>query len=287
MRWLVTGARGQLGSDLLRLLTDPADQVHGLASADLDITDGPAVEAAVAGFKPDVILNAAAYTAVDAAETDEDRAHAVNGAGPGLLAASAVRHGARLIHVSTDYVFSGACSTPYEPGDETDPKSAYGRTKLAGELAVREVAPELGYVVRTSWVYGAGGGNFVKTMARLEKTHATVSVVDDQRGSPTYAYDLATGLIELARSDAPAGIYHFTNAGETTWFGLTRELFTGLGADPERVLPTTTDAFPRPAPRPAYSVLSPRSWRDAGLTPARGWQDALHSALAAGLLASD
>jgi dTDP-4-dehydrorhamnose reductase len=154
----------------------------------------------------------------------------------------------------------------------------YGRTKLAGEEAVREILPDAACVVRTAWVYGASGQNFVKTMARLEKERDTVSVVDDQRGSPTWSRDLANGLLALAGSDVRAGVLHATNRGETTWYGFTKAIFEELGADPERVLPTTTDAFPRPAPRPAYSVLSPRSWDEAGLPPLPDWRSALAAA---------
>ena len=162
----------------------------------------------------------------------------------------------------------------------TAPRSAYGRTKLAGELAVRELAPEHGYVVRTAWVYGATGSNFVKTMARLERDRDTLEVVDDQRGSPTWSADLARGLVQLAGSDAAPGIYHCTGSGETSWFGLARAVFDELGADPERVRPTTTDKFPRPAPRPAYSVLSDAAWRAAGLSPLPHWRAALRQAFA-------
>ncbi len=221
------------------------------------------------------MINAAAYTAVDAAEADEAAAYLSNATAPALLAAAVARHGGRLIHVSTDYVFAGDATTPYEVDAPTAPKSAYGRTKLAGELAVRELLPDRGYVVRTAWVYGATGANFVKTMARLEGDRDTVSVVDDQRGSPTWSADLAAGLIELARSDVAAGIYHCTNTGDTTWFGFTQAIFEELGADPARVLPTTTDAFPRPAPRPSYSVLSNQAWVAAGLTPLPHWRTAL------------
>jgi dTDP-4-dehydrorhamnose reductase len=281
VRWMITGARGQVGSDLQRVLADagidPA-AIHALGSAELDITDRGAVEAAYADFRPDVVINAAAYTAVDDAETAEDRAYAVNATGPALLAAAAVRHGAKLVHVSTDYVFAGDADAPYQVSDETAPKSAYGRTKLAGEQAVLELAPELGFVVRTAWVYGATGSNFVKTMAKLERSHETVSVVDDQRGSPTWSQDLARGLVELASSAAPGGIYHCTNSGDTTWHGFTQAIFAELGANPERVLPTTSDKFPRPAPRPAYSVLSDEAWRAAGLQPLPDWRAALHSA---------
>ncbi|MDQ2958847.1 MAG: dTDP-4-dehydrorhamnose reductase [Actinomycetota bacterium] len=281
MRWLITGAHGQLGSDLQRVLAPTAgstDQVAALGSKDLDITDRAAIAAAVAETAPEVIVNAAAYTAVDAAETDEERAYAINATGPALLAAEAARSGAKLIQVSTDYVFDGRASVPYPVDAPTNPQSAYGRTKLAGELAVRELAPQLGYLVRTAWVYGASGANFVKTMARLEKGNLTLSVVDDQRGSPTWSQDLARGIVELVRSGAPAGTYHCTNGGDTTWYGFTQAIFAELAADPDRVLPTTTDKFPRPAPRPAYSVLADDGWRAAGLSPLPGWREALRAA---------
>ena len=278
MRWLITGAHGQLGTDLQQVLA--GDDVHAVGHTELDIADAAAVSKAIADFAPDVVVNAAAYTAVDAAETDEDTAHRVNASGPAVLATALATSGGRLIHVSTDYVFAGDADQPYEVDDPTAPKSAYGRTKLAGELAVRELLPDASYVVRTAWVYGASGGNFVKTMVRLQRERDTVSVVDDQRGAPTWSADLAAALVELARGDAPAGTYHCTNGGDTTWFGFTRAIFEELGADPERVLPTTTDAFPRPAPRPAYSVLSDTAWREAGLTPMRHWRDALRAAFA-------
>ncbi len=277
MRWLITGARGQLGSDLCAALRD--EEVLAVGHAELDIADSAAVARAMAEFAPDVVLNAAAYTVVDAAETDEDAAYRVNATGPALLAAALADRPGRLIHVSTDYVFAGDATRPYEVDDPTGPKSAYGRTKLAGEQAVRELLPERGYVVRTAWVYGATGTNFVKTMARLKGERDTVSVVDDQRGCPTWSADLAGGLVELGQSDAAPGTYHLTNAGQTTWFGFAQVIFAALGAHPARVLPTTTDAFPRPAPRPAYSVLSNAAWRAAGLTPLRSWHEALRAAL--------
>jgi dTDP-4-dehydrorhamnose reductase len=182
-----------------------------------------------------------------------------------------------MIHVSTDYVFPGDAGRPYEVDDPTGPRSVYGATKLAGEHAVLAAHPDAS-VVRTAWVYGATGGNFVKTMAKLEAAHDTITVVDDQRGSPTWSADLARGLLELAVHGAPGGVLHATGAGETTWCGLARAVFTELGADPGRVLPTTTDAYPRPAPRPAYSVLSDRAWRSAGLTPLPDWREALATA---------
>ncbi len=276
-RWLVVGAGGQLGTDVMRVLD--GQYVIGLTRHELDITDTDAVARAVAAVVPTVIVNAAAYTAVDAAETDEPAAFAANASAPAALAVAAANAGAKFIQMSTDYVFAGDATVPYDETAATGPKSAYGRTKLAGEQAVLDALPDA-YVVRTAWVYGASGANFVKTMARLERERETVSVVDDQRGSPTWSRDLARGLVELGSSGAAGGIYHCTNTGETTWFGFTRAIFEELGADPERVLPTTTAAFPRPAPRPAYSVLGNRRWIEAGLDPLPHWRAALHDAFA-------
>jgi len=277
-RWLIVGAGGQLGTDLRRVLADR--DVVALSRTSLDVTDEQAVHDAVVDAAPDFVVNAAAYTAVDAAEADEDAAFAANATAPWLLATACAATGARLVHVSTDYVFAGDADAPYDEAAPTAPKSAYGRTKLAGEHAVLERSAK-NYVVRTAWVYGHDGANFVKTMAKLERERDTVSVVDDQRGSPTWAYELAGGLVALASSGAPGGIYHCTNSGETTWFGFTQAIFEELGADPARVLPTTTAAFPRPAPRPAYSVLGNRRWLAAGLEPLPGWRAALHDAFAA------
>jgi dTDP-4-dehydrorhamnose reductase len=278
-RWLITGSYGQLGTDLQEVLRASPDDVVKAVDVDvLDITDSAAVDAAIDDFAPDVVVNAAAYTAVDAAEENEELAFLVNATGPAVLAAAVARRGGRLIHVSTDYVFAGDATAPYEVDAEPAPRSAYGRTKLAGEQAVLEMLPDRSYVVRTAWVYGGTGANFVKTMIRLEREHDKVSVVNDQVGSPTWSADLARALVELARSDAAPGIYHCTGSGQTTWFGFTQAIFEELGTDPARVQPTTTDAFPRPAPRPAYSVLSDAAWRQAGLTPMPNWRDALHTA---------
>jgi dTDP-4-dehydrorhamnose reductase len=280
VRLLVTGAGGQLGTDLLRVLAGSPHEVVAVTRAELDVTDPAAVEKLVVEARPDVVLNAAAYTAVDAAETDEATALAVNAEGPANLARVCALHGGGLVHVSTDYVFAGDATAPYEVGAPTGPRSAYGRTKLAGEQAVRELLPERSWVVRTAWVYGETGGNFVKTMARLAAERDTVEVVDDQHGSPTWSRDLATGLVALAAAGVPARTCHFTNSGSTTWYGLARAVFAELGADPARVRPTSTAAYPRPAPRPAYSVLSDATWRAAGLPPPRPWRDALRAAFA-------
>jgi dTDP-4-dehydrorhamnose reductase len=280
MRWLVTGATGQLGHHLLAALANqPGDEVTGLTRADLDVTDADAVDDAVAEHRPDVVVNAAAYTNVDGAESDEAHAFAANAEAPSHLAAALNKHGGRLIHVSTDYVFSGDAAEPYEPVDATSPRTAYGRTKLAGEQAVRQQLPDRSWVVRTAWVYGGPGPNFVDTMRRLSAERPTVDVVTDQLGSPTWVADLAAGLVELGRSEAEPEILHYVNGGQASWFDLARAVFAEIGADPDRVQPTTSAAFQRPAPRPAWSVLSTRSWTDRGLTAPRPWRDALHDAL--------
>lgn len=274
MTWLVIGSRGQLGSDLVDLL---GGRAVGLDVPDVDITDPASMAQVMADVAPDVVVNCAAYTAVDAAETDEATADLVNGTGPGIVARACPA--ARLIHVSTDYVFDGTATTPYAEDAMPAPRSAYGRTKLRGEQQVL-THPDA-YVVRTAWLYGANGANFVKTMLNLEQTHDTLSVVDDQVGQPTWSRDLAAQLIRLGESGAAPGVYHGTNSGRTSWFGFTRRIFELIGADPQRVQPTTTEAFPRPAPRPAFSVLGYDRWARAGLAPMRPWDEALADALPA------
>jgi len=273
-RWLVTGAGGMLGADLLDVLA--GEDVVGLTRGDLDVTDAAAVTAAVDGR--DVVVNAAAWTDVDGAERAEAAATRVNGDGPRVLADACLAAGARLVHVSTDYVFDGKASTPYAEGHPTAPASAYGRSKLRGEEAVRSVLPESSCVVRTAWLYGQHGGNFVRTMINLEGQRDTLDVVDDQLGQPTWTLDLANQIVALVRADAPAGVYHATSSGETTWCGLARAVFEELGADPARVRATTTDRFPRPAPRPAYSVLGHDAWKRADVEPIGDWRAALAQA---------
>ncbi|WP_353950942.1 dTDP-4-dehydrorhamnose reductase [Knoellia sp. S7-12] len=274
-RWLVTGAAGMLAHDLLPRLADAGHDVTALHRADLDVTDAQACEAAVESH--DVVANLAAWTAVDDAETREAEAFAVNAVGPANLAVACARTQARLVHVSTDYVFSGDATTPYAVDAPIAPRSAYGRTKAAGEWAVLAHCPSA-LVVRTAWLYGAGGSNFAATMARLAGERKTLAVVDDQQGQPTWTVDLADALVRLVDADAPGGIWHGTGSGETTWFDFARAIFEELGLDPERVTPTTTDAFPRPAPRPAYSVLGHERWSAAGLEPLANWREALRRA---------
>ncbi|EDY57463.1 dTDP-4-dehydrorhamnose reductase [Streptomyces sviceus] len=278
--WLVTGAGGMLGQDVLARLAQSGERFVALDRKALDLTDADAVSAALEEHRPAVVVNCAAWTAVDDAETREDEALAINGDGPRNLAEACARTGAVLLHVSTDYVFAGDAQEPYAEDAPTAPRSAYGRTKLAGEKAVLGI--ERGYVVRTAWLYGTGGPNFVKTMIKLEGVKDTLDVVDDQRGQPTWSADLAGLLVELGlgalAGTAPAGVYHGTNSGETTWHGFTQEIFRLLGADPDRVRPTTSEAFVRPAPRPAYSVLGHGRFAEAGIEPLRDWRTALTEA---------
>ena len=277
-RWLVVGCDGMLGQDLVAALGE-SPGAHEVTAVDrdvLDIVDPDACLAFVAGH--DVVVNVAAWTAVDEAETHEAQAFAVNAVGPANLARACSAAGARMVQVSTDYVFAGDATSPYAEDAPLAPRSAYGRTKAAGEWAVQGLCPQ-SWIVRTAWLYGAHGPNFVKTMARLAAEKDTVSVVDDQCGQPTWTVDLAAAIVRLVEADAPFGTYHGTSSGETTWFALTQEIFGLLGHDPARVLPTTSDAFVRPAPRPAYSVLGHEAWQRAGVPGLPDWREALTEAL--------
>jgi dTDP-4-dehydrorhamnose reductase len=286
-RWLVTGAGGMLGRDLTALLGTRGAEFTALTRADLDITDATAVTAAVTAARPDVVVNCAAWTAVDAAEEHEGEALAVNGHGPANLAAACAATGAMLVHPSTDYVFAGDASTPYAEDAPTAPAGAYGRTKLAGERAVLAALPDASYVVRTAWLYGAHGKNFVKTMLRLAGNGTSPGVVADQHGQPTWTADVAAQVHALVEKAAPPGIYHATSSGETTWYGFAEAIFARYHQDqdpsgPERTVvtprPITTAEFPTPARRPAYSVLGHDAWHAAGIEPIGDWRDALERA---------
>ena len=297
-RWLVTGAAGMLGRDLADLLQARGEEFTPLARVDLDVTDPVAVAKAVSLVKPDVVVNCAAWTAVDAAEEHEEEAFAINAHGAVNLAAACASVGAVLVHPSTDYVFDGGASAPYAEDAPTAPAGAYGRTKLAGEQAVRAALPDASYIVRTAWLYGAHGKNFVKTMLRLARNGTAPGVVADQHGQPTWTADVAAQIHALIEQSAPAGIYHATSSGQTTWFGLAEEIFAlyqGQGQnqgqdqdqdeDSERLRltprPITTADFPTPAKRPAYSVLGHNSWHAAGIAPIGDWKDALNRAFPA------
>lgn len=278
MRYLVTGAGGMLAGDLRAALHDR--DADFLSRAELDITDRTAVESVVPGY--DVIINTAAYTRVDDAETHEADARLINAVGAGTVAEAAARSGARVVQLSTDYVFDGTATTPYAEGAPQHPVSAYGRTKAEGEQLVIAAHPDGHYIVRTAWLYGEHGPNFVKTMLRLADEKPEVSVVTDQLGQPTWTRDLADQIVTLIDSDAPAGIYHGTNSGSVSWYDFARAIFELGGHDPDRVRPTDSASFPRPAPRPAYSVLGHDGWFGAGLDPMRDWRSALSAAFVSG-----
>ncbi|MEU8220586.1 dTDP-4-dehydrorhamnose reductase [Micromonospora taraxaci] len=277
-RLLVTGAGGMLGRDLVTVLRTRSDlKVTAATRADLDVTDPASVRAVVG--EHDLVINTAAWTNVDGAEADEAGATAVNGGGVANLASACATSGARLIQLSTDYVLAGDARSPYPEDAPTAPVNAYGRGKLVGEQAVARLLPDTGYVVRTAWLYGAHGPNFVATMLRLAEQREHIDVVDDQHGQPTWSYRLAEQLVALADcaldGRAAPGVYHSTCAGQTTWYGLARAVFTLVGLDPDRIRPTTSDRYPRPAPRPAYSVLGHSRWAAAGLPSLPDWHATL------------
>jgi dTDP-4-dehydrorhamnose reductase len=274
-RWLVTGAAGMLGQDLCRVLEQAGHEVTRADRPGLDILDPQRCAAHVAGH--DVVVNSAAYTAVDAAESDEASAFAVNAVGAANLARAARAAGATMVQVSTDYVVAGHGSQPYGADAPVAPASAYGRTKAAGEWAVRAECPR-SWVVRTAWLYGAGGSSFPATVRRLAGERERIPVVADQVGQPTWTVDLAEGILRIVEAGAPFGVWHATGGGECSWYDLARAVLEELGLDPDRVTPVTTEEFPRPAPRPAYSVLSHDMWDAAGLRPLPDWRDALRRA---------
>jgi dTDP-4-dehydrorhamnose reductase len=281
-RLVITGAGGLVGRRLAAEAGRRGHDVLALTSADCDITDPAAVERHFSAG--DTVVNCAAYTKVDVAESDEEGARAVNATGAENVAQACARVGAELIHVSTDYVFSGdfagAPPRPYEIDDRTDPRSVYGRTKLEGEFEVLSAMPNA-HVVRTAWIFSGGdGGDFVATMRRLAAGDGVVDVVADQVGSPTYVGDLVEALLQVAGGSIEESVLHAANGGHTSRFEQARAVFELVGADPERVRPVGTDRHPRPAPRPPYSALGAGRSAEAGLTPLRPWREALAAALA-------
>lgn len=270
MRVAVTGAAGMLGQDVVQALDEAGWQVTPLPRSALDVTDPEAAANAVGGAH--LVVNCAAWTAVDDAESQEAQAFSVNAVGAATIAWAADQAGARLVHISTDYVFAGDASSPYAEDAPTAPRSAYGRTKLAGEWAVQALCPNH-LLLRTAWLYGAGGGCFPKTMARLAGERDELSVVEDQVGQPTWTRDVADLMVRLLQSDAAPGTYHATSTGSTSWFGFAREVVAAAGHDREMVRPTDSAAFVRPAPRPAYSVLGHAALRQAGVDPIGPWDE--------------
>lgn len=270
MRWLVTGANGMLGHDLVPLLTARGHDVTGVDRGELDITDPAATRDAATGY--DVVVNVAAYTAVDAAETDEGTAFTVNAVGPALLARAAHAAGARMVQISTDYVFDGHADEPYAETAPIAPRSAYGRTKAAGEWAVRAEAPDH-LIVRTAWLYGAHGSCFPRTIARVAAEKGGLDVIADQVGQPTWTVDLADLVERLVTTGAPSGAYHGTSSGQTSWHGFAQAAVAAAGMDPAIVRETTSDVYVRPAPRPSYSVLGHDALVAAGVEPIGDWAE--------------
>ena len=280
MSWLITGGSGQLGIAVSQELDKLGIAFDAWSSKDLDITQSSRVTEVIEKLAPTVIINCAAWTDVDGAESHELDASRVNSDGPEHLALAAKLSNSKLIHVSTDYVFSGESQSPWQIADEMNPQSAYGRTKAQGEIHVLGSYPENSFVIRAAWLYSPWGKNFAKTMTKLAlKGDGEVRVVNDQVGQPTSASDLAKQLVELGLSTSPAGIYHGTNSGQATWFEFAQEIFKLAGADVGRVIPVSSSEYPRPAKRPSYSVLSHDAWASTSVEPLRDWRIALADAM--------
>ncbi|MCF4113123.1 MULTISPECIES: dTDP-4-dehydrorhamnose reductase [Dethiosulfovibrio] len=273
---LLTGCNGMLGQEVHSLAKKTKNTVIAIDIKELDITEQDTTSSFIHIKKPNIVINCAAYTNVDGCETDEDNAFKVNAIGPRNLAMACEEIGASLVHISTDYVFDGTQETPYDEYDIPSPQSAYGRTKYAGERLVAHCCSR-SYIIRTAWLYGIKGKNFVSTMLQLAKSGKPLKVVDDQIGSPTYAKDLAEGIMTLVEKPR-YGIYHFTNAGFCSWYDFAKEIFdqAGLEVDLSRC---TTDEFPRPAKRPAFSKLKNNMGPAQGLPSLRPWQEGLRAYL--------
>jgi dTDP-4-dehydrorhamnose reductase len=276
VRFAITGAAGMLGQDLVAAAKGGGHDVVGWSRADLDVVDDAAVARALSDARPDVVVNCAAWTNVDGAESDEAGALAVNGPGAGKVARAAAACGAWTVHVSSDYVFDGAKRSPYLESDPVGPISAYGRTKLAGERAVADGAPERHTIVRSSWLYGAGGPCFPATILRLTRERDEVKVVDDQLGCPTFTGHLAWALVQIALR-RPVGVLHVAGGGSCSWYEFAREIVARAGVSCA-VKPCTTADMPRPAPRPAYSVLGTERGDDVPALP--DWRAGLDEYLA-------
>ena len=280
MMWVVTGASGQLGLALAKQLTLEGIDFIALDSKQLDITNVDQVNEVISRISPQIIVNTAAWTDVDGAENKSKLAFAVNEKGVKNLALAAKFTNSTLMHISTDYVFSGESDQPFHELAQLDPQSVYGCSKAAGELVIKEVYSGGSYVVRTAWLYSEYGKNFAKTMCSLAlNSDHEVPVVDDQVGQPTNAQDLASQMVLLANSGADFGIYHGTNSGQSSWFEFAREIFRLSGADVNRVIGVSSSQYPTLAKRPKYSVLGHKSWSRQGLAPMQAWKTSLERAL--------
>jgi dTDP-4-dehydrorhamnose reductase len=273
MRVIVTGAGGQLGTELIQVLVERGHDAVGLDRQSCDISLPGAALAAVEQHRPDAVINCAAWTKVDAAEAEPDRAYSANAIGSRLMASACAAAGVRLCHLSTDFVFDGTAQAPIDEWQCPRPLGVYGASKLAGEEEVRALCPDHS-IVRTSWLYGSNGPNFVLTVLRLAQERGRLSIVDDQRGSPTWTGHLAPALTRLLEG-GHRGTFHLTSAGETSWHGLAVEALRLAGLDDVPVDALTTAEYPTPARRPAFSVLDNRAWRLLGELPLPDWQEGL------------
>lgn len=277
--WLILGANGQLGKSLQAVLTANGISFTAVDRQTLDITDRDACIKLFNSLSPEVVVNCAAWTAVDLAEDNETEAFRINCDATRNIAMAARDVNAINVHVSTDYVFSGVADTPYDVDSPTEPVSIYGKSKLCGEVAIAEEYPEKSYIVRTAWLYSPHGGNFVKTMIRKAQSASAVRVVSDQLGQPTLAADLAQHIVDLVTSHAPFGILHGTNSGVASWYDLTVEIYKQLGVDTSLVSPVPTSEYPTKAVRPQYSVLSHAHTIDCGVAEMQNWRTALQESL--------
>ncbi len=277
--WLILGGEGQLGLSLQLILSQANIPYRAAGRDTLDICNRDECIRIIKEIQPQVVVNCAAWTAVDLAEDNEEQAFNINCAGSRNVAIACRETNATLVHVSTDYVFSGVADAPYETDSPTTPTSAYGRSKLCGEHAVQEELPERSYIFRTAWLYSQFRGNFVKTMVRKALTNSPVRVVSDQLGQPTVATDLAQHVIDIVESNAPYGIFHGTNSEQASWYELTKEIYSFLKVDTSLVTPVSTAEYPTRAIRPQYSVLSHSRTSNLGLQEMTDWKTALLNAL--------
>ncbi|WP_461202264.1 dTDP-4-dehydrorhamnose reductase [Anoxybacillus sp. TBDG-1] len=272
MKVVVTGAKGQLGTDVVHLLADRGYEVYGYGREELDITNFDQVKQVITEIRPDVVIHAAAYTKVDLAESEPDQAFLINAYGTRNVAVVSEAVGAKLVYISTDYVFDGMATTPYNEFAPTNPLSIYGKSKLAGEQFVRDLHSKF-FIVRTSWVYGKHGNNFVKTMLKLAQERDELMVVHDQVGCPTYTVDLSNCILEMIQTEK-YGVYHVSNSGNCSWYEFAKAIFEEAGIE-VKVNPCTTKEFPRPAPRPQYSVFEHLALRLNGFKVMSNWRDSL------------
>ncbi len=274
MKVLVTGVKGQLGYDVVNELTKRGHEAVGVDVDEMDITDGDACRQVITEANPDAVIHCAAYTAVDAAEDNVDLCRRVNADGTRNIALVCRDLDIKMVYISTDYVFDGQGTRPWEPDDERDPLNVYGVTKCEGEMAVEELVKKF-FIVRIAWVFGVNGKNFIRTMLRLGKERGAVSVVDDQIGSPTYTYDLARLLVDMTESEH-YGRYHATNEGFCSWYEFACEIFKQAGMAEVKVTPVDSSQFPAKAKRPMNSRMDKSKLAANGFEPLPAWQDALN-----------